>query len=291
MLFWTWWFLYVFLVFGTVFCVLAVRLVGWSTLMPVRTHVGGIPGGLNRFVLFGDSILDNGPYTGVEGCVSQILVAESGKTVHLCALDGDVIEGIEAQLDADVYAENTMAFVSMGGNNALQLLGEIHLAWPWKPLDAVSAVWRFVSTFQSSYEQSLLQVLERYPETVAFNVYNLSHPHKQHVTRPLVGLLNMSIEKVCRHHGVPVIDVFTMFNRPEDYAPSSPDAGDAPMIEPSANGAQKIVSCIINASIAGSGTFYKLSNAPQLDEASYGCVPLFEAFGPGRRRRRRHKAN
>ncbi|MBB18392.1 MAG: hypothetical protein CMP20_02845 [Rickettsiales bacterium] len=242
---------------------------------------------LSRFVFFGDSVLDNLTYTGVFGCVAQVLaVISCGVPVDVCAIDGNVIENVLEQLDRDPGPSGgDFAVVSMGGNNALVFLGAFWQARFWmKPI----VLWRFLSTFQALYERSLLAVCEKYPQTVVVNVYNLYHKPFMGFTRPLVWLLNWSIYRVCKHHKVPIIDAFHLFNEERDYTPScepggvppTDDGGLLPYIEPSAIGSQKIASSIISASVAGSGTFYMLSNTERPEDLDFGNTPLFSRYGP-----------
>ena len=260
------------------------RLIWGARLKPTRTYEARSE--LSRFVLFGDSILDNQSYTGVFGCVAQVLATLSALKVDLYAIDGNVIEHVLDQLDRDPGpSSGDFAVVSMGGNNALVFLGAFWQARFWrKPF----VLWHFLSTFQALYERSLLAVCERYPQTVAVNVYNLYHKPLMGFTRPLVWLLDWSIYRVCKHHKVPIIDAFHLFNKERDYTPScepggvppGDNGGVFPYIELSAIGSQKIVTGILSASVAGSGTFYMLSNGPQPEDLDFGDEPMFSRYGP-----------
>ena len=259
----------------------------WGTRFQAKRPFADVNQQLSRFVLFGDSVLDNESYTGVWGCVAQVLaVVSGGLAVDLYAVDGNVIEDVIDQLARDKGPKGgDFAVVSMGGNNALVLSGAFFQARWWrKPF----VLWRFLTTFQSLYERSLLAVCERYPQTVVVNVYNLYHKPLMGFTRPLAWLLNWSIYRVCRHHDVPIIDAFHLFNQERDYTPScipggippSDEAGLLPFIEPSAIGSQKIVSSIISATVAGSGNFYMLSKCKRPEDLDFGNEPFFTRRGP-----------
>jgi len=196
------------------------------------------------------------------------------------------MEDVFDQLQRDKGpTKGDFAVVSMGGNNALVLLGAFGQA-PWwkKPF----VVWHFLTTFQSLYESSLLAVCERYPQTVAINVYNLYHKAFMGFTRPFVWLLDWSIYRVCRHHRVPIIDAFHLFTEERDYTPScepgcvppSDETGLLPFIEPSAVGSQKIVASIIAATVAGTDKFYMLSKTKRPEDFDFGDEPLFTRYRP-----------
>ena len=78
-----------------------------------------------HLVLLGDSILDNKTYTRAGRCVTEHLRAKLSADewqVTNCAIDGDVISGIYAQLH-HVPADATAIVLSVGGNDGLRMLG------------------------------------------------------------------------------------------------------------------------------------------------------------------------
>jgi hypothetical protein len=247
---------------GVVFMVFYIKLVHWTQLQQQRDRPDR-DAKFEHFELFGDSMLDNEPYTGVTGCVAQTLAARTEhKTVGLSAIDGDVIQGVVDQLDADpvVNPEHTLAVVSMGGNNALILLD--HLQCTRDPRMWFKLLWKFADEFQREYEQALLHVAERYRNVCVLNIYHINTDHPGlRMLRVGTKLLDMAITRVCRHHGVPVIDVMNMFDSPSDYA--NP-------IEPSSRGSYKIVSAIQKILLGGADRYYR----------ARGSAPKKKGFTP-----------
>ncbi len=73
-----------------------------------------------HLVLLGDSVFDNGTYTGAEPDVITHLrsILPDGWTATLCAVDGSTTEDLADQLPR-VPQEASHAVVSIGGNDAL----------------------------------------------------------------------------------------------------------------------------------------------------------------------------
>lgn len=259
---------------SVLFMVFYIKLVHWTQLQEPRKPSKTNPT-IKHFELFGDSMLDNGPYTGITGCVAQTLAARTEhKTVGLSAVDGDVIQSVESQVDTApvTNTEHTLAVVSMGGNNALILLE--HLMLSRDPRMMFNLLWKFAEEFQREYERALLHVVGRYHNVCVLNIYHINSTEPRHrLLRVGTKLLDMAIMRVCQHHNVPVIDVMNMFDSPSDYA--NP-------IEPSARGSYKIVSAIQKILVGGTDRYYRArGSAPKRKNfvPKYSDRPMYMARG------------
>jgi len=191
-----------------------------------------------HLVLLGDSIFDNGAYTGgkpdVIAQLRQILPPEWKAT--LLARDGATTEGIPAQL-ARLPADATHLILSVGGNNALmqQHLLQARAATVAEGLAVLAGA---VRKFEAAYRQVIAACLAcKLPLTVC-TVYNGNFPEADYrtVTAAAIALFNDAILRTAAEHRLKAIELRLVCTRPEDYA--NP-------IEPSSTGAAKIARAIL----------------------------------------------
>lgn len=210
-------------------------------LIKTSAAIGARISPLENILLLGDSMLDNESYlSGGEAAVSvakQTAASCRRCRIVLAAIDGATTEDITLQmanvqrLQNSIDAARTLAVLSIGGNNALRAAQRCMCERTFLPLVV------FVRTFARVYEETLVSVLRAYPRIAVLNVY-VPHVRSRALRcflAPAVRILNGKIHRVARRHRVPVLDVFTLFSEPADYA--NP-------IEPSEHGGYKIAGLI-----------------------------------------------
>jgi hypothetical protein len=191
-------------------------------------------------VLLGDSIFDNGAYTGREPDVVSHLraVLPSGWRASLCAVDGATTGGVRAQLGR-IPPEASHLVVSVGGNDALRHTDL--LALPVRSTtEALELFGERVERFEADYRAALGGVLTRGLPTTVCTVYNGSFPDPAHgrLAALALTLFNDVILRVAFEQGLGVIELRLICDEPGDYA--NP-------IEPSGPGGLKIARAIAQA--------------------------------------------
>lgn len=188
-------------------------------------------------VLLGDSIFDNASYTGGEPDVVRHLqsILPSGWRASLLAVDGAVTRNLPSQLRR-VPADASHLAVSIGGND---LLGQMDLLdTPVRSTaEALELFHEEVEEFESSYRRAIAEVLELGKPTTLCTVYNGSFPDplEARLARVALTFFNDVIFRTAFEHGLSLIDLRLVCDRPEDYA--NP-------IEPSGPGGRKIAMAI-----------------------------------------------
>ena len=191
----------------------------------------------NHVILLGDSIFDNGRYTGNEPDVVSHLnnILPAGWKATLCARDGHRAADLCTQLTG-IPPDASHLVVSIGGNDALGSLDMLYL--PVKsPAEALEVFHERISRFESDYIQALQEV-ERLglPLTVC-TIYdgNFPDPQERRVKRIALMLFNDVILRQAIENQRQVIDLRMVCTQKEDYA--NP-------IEPSGQGGRKIAAAI-----------------------------------------------
>lgn len=199
-----------------------------------------IAGGSPHLVLLGDSIFDNGAYTGGKpDVIAQLrkILPQQWKAT-LLARDGATTEGIPDQL-ARLPADATHLILSVGGNNALmqQHLLQARAATVAEGLAVLAGA---VSKFEAAYRQVIAACLARRLPLIVCTVYNGNFPEADYrtVTAAAIALFNDAILRTAAEHRLKVIELRLVCTRPEDYA--NP-------IEPSSAGAARIARAILAA--------------------------------------------
>lgn len=191
-----------------------------------------------HIVLLGDSIFDNGAYTGgkpdVIAQLRKILPAEWKAT--LLARDGATTEGIPDQL-VRLPADTTHLVLSVGGNNALM---QQHLlqARTATVAEGLTLLAEAVRKFEAAYRKVIGACLARRLPLTVCTVYNGNFPDAGYriVTTSAIALFNDAILRSTVEHKLKAIELRLVCSRPEDYA--NP-------IEPSSVGAAKIARAIL----------------------------------------------
>jgi GDSL-like Lipase/Acylhydrolase family len=195
-------------------------------------------------VLLGDSVFDNGAYTGGgPDVVTQLrALLPNGWRASLLALDGSTIADLEGQV-AGLPSDTSHQVISIGGNDVLGLLGM--LGHRVKTLgDALLRLAGAAESFERDYRAAVDRACAAGPVTTLCTIYNgnLDAPEAQEfLSKPAAaraGLraFNDAILRVSFERHLAVIDLRLVCSEPEDYA--NP-------IEPSSRGGAKIARAII----------------------------------------------
>lgn len=196
-------------------------------------------------VLLGDSILDNGAYTGGKPDVLAHLrrVLPDNWTATLLARDGATTGGIPAQL-AQLPKNASHLLLSVGGNDALQRQGLLQ-ARAGSVAEAIEMLGAAVEEFDRAYRKVVEACLSRGLPLVICTIYNGNFDDARYrkLVRSAVALFNDAIVRTAVDHKLNAIELRAICTGPEDYA--NP-------IEPSSIGAAKIARAI-SAAVAGHG--------------------------------------
>jgi hypothetical protein len=221
--------------------------------------IGGWPSGkgariknMPHLVLLGDSIFDNGVYTGGgPDVVSQVReFLPSGWEASLLAVDGATTDNIAAQIER-LPGAATHLVLSVGGNNALTEASRLGISFFADPGTSSAIALGSLADIADDFERGYRSVIDlclvpALPLSVC-TIYNGCFPDEAYQRMASVALMlfNDVILRVAIEHGLPVIDLRLVCAAPEDYAnpiePSSVGGGKiARMIVALATGSNKI---------------------------------------------------
>ncbi len=192
---------------------------------------------MGHVVLLGDSILDNGAYTGSGPDVITQLRAllPEGWTATLLAIDGNIAEDLVAQASRVARGASHL-IVSAGGNDALRhralLDAPAHSA-----ADVLDELAEVAAGFEADYRAGLDAVLAKGLPTTLCTIYNGNAPDLAFQRRAMTALtlFNDVILRMAFENGLSVIDLRYVCTEAADYA--NP-------IEPSSRGGAKIARAI-----------------------------------------------
>lgn len=188
-------------------------------------------------VLLGDSIFDNGAYTGGKPDVIAHCrrVLPPGWKATLLARDGAVIESVALQL-SKLPPDSTHLVLSVGGNNALQRQGLLQ-ARAGSVGEGILQLAEAVGRFESAYRKVVDACLARGLPLVVCTIYNgnFDDARYRRLTRSALALFNDAILRTAVENKLKAIELRLVCARSEDYA--NP-------IEPSTIGAAKIAQAI-----------------------------------------------
>jgi lysophospholipase L1-like esterase len=210
-----------------------------ATMKPATRHV----------VLLGDSVFDNGAYTGGKPDVLAQLgrVLPQGWTCSLLARDGATTSGLSAQLER-LPSTATHLALSIGGNDALQRQGILQ-ARAGSVGDGIDLLADAVGQFESAYRKAVEACVARRLPLLICTIYNgnFADAAYRKIVRSAVALFNDAIIRTAIDYRLKAIDLRTVCAKPEDYA--NP-------IEPSSLGAAKIaraIAAVVTGSAEGNG--------------------------------------
>ncbi len=189
-----------------------------------------------HIVLLGDSILDNAQYVfpSMMDVTTQLIamVAHRGWQVTRLALDGAVISHVQNVQLKRMPDDITIALLSVGGNDGLQILPKLAKA----PL---STLWTFFSDFRKNYEQVVDSTCMIVPHTILCTIYQPQFTQWGMSFLSYVGvrMMNRIIRQTAEARNLKVLDLWNIFDKPEDYANA---------IEPGVPGGQKLVNHLVS---------------------------------------------
>lgn len=197
-----------------------------------------LPKLMPHLVLLGDSIFDNGSYTGggpdVITQVRRRLPASWKAT--LLAQDGATTENIPSQL-ARLPMDATHLVLSVGGNDALRQSGILDL-----PARSAAQVLDMLADAVGKFDHRYKQVIDaclatKRPLTIC-TIYNGNFADKQYQSRAATALavFNDAIIQTAVTRQLQVIELRQLIYQPRDYA--NP-------IEPSSHGGEKLARSIV----------------------------------------------
>jgi len=196
-----------------------------------------------NIVLLGDSIFDNEVYVhshadSVPGVLERRFgnINKEWKVTHR-AVDGAVMASIDKQIPK-IPSNATHIFMSIIGNDCLGVLMGLHNSSQWAEVAAAPSpdnpiLSNILSQLESKYEETVLKVKNVGPPLTVCNLYapRFDDAALQAFCRFSVQLLNIRLKAVADKHGVGLIDIYSLFTDPADYANA---------IEPGKSGSEKI---------------------------------------------------
>ena len=187
--------------------------------------------------LFGDSILDNAPYTGGHPDTTSHLQRILGEawTVRRYARDGAVMRDIPQQL-SESKERPTIGVLSVGGNDLTQHLGILD-----QRASNSGAVFdhlgKIVDGFEREYVRVAEQVKDKAQRTILCTIYEVQLEPAVLAQRARIPLaaVNDRIIRTAAQFGVEVLELRLVCTEPTDFVQQ---------IEPSAHGAEKIARAV-----------------------------------------------
>jgi hypothetical protein len=193
---------------------------------PTATHV----------VLLGDSIFDNGAYTGGEPDVASSLltVLPGGWHATLCAVDGAMVADLAQQLPR-IPDNGSHVIVAIGGNDALRNSDLLSLR-----VESSIEVWRTcverIENFERVYRSAIGALVELNFKTFVCTIYNGAlDADVADIARVALMPFNDVIIRTAGAFGADVIELREVCTEPADYVNK---------IEPSGRGGHKIARAI-----------------------------------------------
>jgi len=195
--------------------------------------------------LFGDSILDNAPYTRPEPDTTAHLERLLGEewAVRRFATDGSTMRDVAGQLRG-LRDRATIAVLSVGGNDAIEHIGILeqpaaNSGMVLEQLDAIAAA------FQDQYESVARMVAQRASRVILCTIYEVRLEPAVFAKRVRVplALLNDRILRTAAKLGLDTLELRSICTEQGDFVQQ---------IEPSPQGAAKIAKAIV-AVVQGNG--------------------------------------
>ncbi len=195
--------------------------------------------------LFGDSILDNAPYTRPEPDTTAHLERLLGKgwAVRRLATDGATMRDVAGQLSV-LRDRVAVAVLSVGGNDAINHIDileqpTLNSGLVLEHLDAMA------ESFQQQYEGVVRAVAQHASRVILCTIYEvqLEPPVFAKRVRVPLAVLNDRILRTAAKLGFDTLELRTVCTEPTDFVQQ---------IEPSPQGAAKIAKAIVGV-VRGTG--------------------------------------
>jgi lysophospholipase L1-like esterase len=194
-----------------------------------------------RLVLLGDSILDNGSYTSPAPDTTAHVRKRigAGWTVECGARDGATMRQVAAQLAALPPGRPAVVVLSVGGNDLLENSQALPLTTA-PVAEIFSAILDLMEDLGARYAGVLEALRPRTDRLIVCTIYEvpLSDPALALLARVALAVFNDRVQRAAVRHGAEVLELRDVCTRTEDFALE---------IEPSAEGARKIATAIVDA--------------------------------------------
>jgi lysophospholipase L1-like esterase len=187
-------------------------------------------------VLFGDSILDNAPYTGgAPDSTAHLRRLLPDWNVDRHARDGAVMSDIPHQVK-QLKARPAVAVLSVGGNDVVRHIGILEPRQA-NTSDLLRQLLRIADVFEEEYERVARAVAEHADRTVLCTIYEVELEPRAYaeLARVPLSMLNDRIVRTASRLGIDVLELRSVCTTPADFVMQ---------IEPSAQGAEKIANAI-----------------------------------------------
>ena len=192
---------------------------------------------MKHLVLLGDSILDNGAYTGSgpDVCSQLRAIVAPGDRVTLLAVDGDSTRHVPAQLQK-LPPDATHLILSIGGNDALENAGFLQES-AQSVAEVLMRLGELAGEFAKSHRQIVEKLVSTGLPTAICTVYdaNFQDPFQAQIIKAALAHWNDAILRNAFAAGFPLVDLRAVCDAPADYAND---------IEPSSQGGEKIARAI-----------------------------------------------
>lgn len=193
-----------------------------------------------HIVLIGDSIFDNETYVpggpSVIEHMRRILPGQDRAT--LIAVDGARVASVEFQLPR-IPADATHLVLSVGGNDALWLAGNIFSQNSSDVREALRQLAESIGDFKFRYRQLIMELRDMRLPLITCTIYD-AVPGLDAAEITGLCVFNDFISRMAFEVGATLIDLRTLCHEASDYSPISP-------IEPSVRGGGKIAHAILAA--------------------------------------------
>jgi hypothetical protein len=190
--------------------------------------------------LYGDSILDNGPYVSYGNAVINQMRAAFGNEVALVARDGAVVSHVFGQIDRHPPVPSDVVVLSVGGNDLLQYPS----LYDGHPLDATHPVMQAVQHMHGDYRRLVGQFDTFGCRVVVCNLYTPAELQgyfagvmPMALVHELIAYHNQVVADVAKAYNAQVLDIAALFTDAEDFTH---------VIEPSERGGIKLVNGLKN---------------------------------------------
>lgn len=197
-----------------------------------------LPELMPHLILLGDSIFDNGSYTGSgPDVITQVRHhLPAGWKATLLARDGATTDNIPFQL-AGLPLDATHLVLSIGGNDALRQSALLDMPVR-STAQAFSILADAVQEFDTRYKKAINACLKAKMPLIICTIYNGNFPDPDFQQRAATALASFNdvVIQTAVEHQLQVIELRQIINQPEDYA--NP-------IEPSSKGGEKLSTVII----------------------------------------------
>lgn len=194
---------------------------------------------MTHIVLLGDSIFDNAAYVdGAPAVIDQVSsLLPSRWNASLLAVDGNVTADVREQVKR-IPSDTTHLVVSVGGNDALGTLNQMHSPAKLGMMQALSLLSEIQGQFAKDYIDTLKALCKSGIPVVCCTIYD-QVPGLSRELRTALSIFNDVIVRECARSNVQVLDLRLICTEYSDYSEVSP-------IEPSSKGGQKIASRIVD---------------------------------------------